>query len=288
VQLTGSLRAHGRSLCDLMRRDDVGPNRHGRTPRRSSQPQRRSPRYPLRLARHAGSTQGPEMRGTYRFAGPVLSVCVARRGASSRTEPPANTTQRQRDDQSTMVRTSLAAADRVQQLEDVWATRPRSSDSRPMTVTWPHSHRRATRAPSSWGPPRSSRSEVWESWRMLLPASFPDVPSSDWLVLVTPAYGPPYGGPPPLILEAELAPHAEGQRVRGGVAHAGLSAPSRRGQWTRYNAALRLRNTGLGGVVRRRRPQWLRAPGDSRPRLALNLVNPSNDGGPTPRGLSIY
>ena len=184
-----------------------------------------------------------------------------------------------------------AAADRVQQLENALGLRgpvlrftAYDGDVAPLTPT---SNPRAQLV----GPSTIRRgAEVWESWRMFLPASFPDVPPSDWLVLVTPAYGPPYGGPPPLILEVEGSRLTLRANVYAVTSPTPIwSAPFTRDRWTRYTLHFDFAEKGWVELYVDGRPQWLRAARRPRVhRLDLSLVNPSNDGGANSARLSIY
>ena len=292
-RLRASLRAHGRSCAILMRRDDVGPNsppagRHDVQPALNG----RSPRYPLRLARHAGRHKRPEMTRNVSVRR-ACALCLALLGVvpAAVQSQPANTTATFNGTTKARWSDQSAAADRVQQLEDALGLRgpvlrftAYNTDVAPLTPT--SNPRAQLVGPSTILP----GAEVWESWRMLLPASFPDVPSSDWLVLVTPAYGPPYGGPPPLILEAEGSRLTLRASVYAVASPTPVwSAPSRRGQWTRYTLHFDFATPGWVELYVDGRPQWLRAARRPRVhRLALNLVNPSNDGGANSARLSIY
>jgi len=131
---------------------------------------------------------------------------------------------------------------------------------------------------------------LWESWEMFIPNSFPDVPDLAWVVLVTPAYGPPFAGFPPLVLDVR------GDNLRlDADAYAPVpyepvwSTPLPRGRWVRYTIHFDFASNGWIEFWVNDKLQWLQEdPGPRVHVLPYHLVDATNDGGPNSARLSVY
>jgi hypothetical protein len=140
------------------------------------------------------------------------------------------------------------------------------------------------------GPPNiEPGDEVWESWRMYFPASFPNVAYPKWLGLMTPFYGPPFAGSGPLGFEMR------GSRLAMGVNEYALvhwvpvwSVPLVRRRWYRFALHFKFAAPGWVELWVNDKPQLLREANVSAYRLHLSLIDPSNWGGANSARILIY
>ena len=131
---------------------------------------------------------------------------------------------------------------------------------------------------------------VWESWMMFFPASVPYVSSTQWLALWTPAYGAPFAGSPPTEFVVS------GSRLElGRNAHAAVpwqpawSMPVPRGRWTRFTVHFKFAANGWLALYVDGRAQSLREGlGPTARRLAIALIDASNDAGPNASRIFVY
>jgi Polysaccharide lyase len=131
---------------------------------------------------------------------------------------------------------------------------------------------------------------VWESWRMFLPQSFPDVPAPAWIILVTPAYGPPYAGLPPLTIAARDTSLTMGVNANATTPYSAVwSIPMPRNRWITYLLDMRFAPQGWVELWVNGVKQWLReGTAPKTQRLPIGMIDQTNDSGLNSARLSVY
>jgi len=131
---------------------------------------------------------------------------------------------------------------------------------------------------------------VWESWLMFFPPSFPYVSSTQWLALWTPAYGAPFAGSPPIELIVSGSRLELGRNVHAAVPwQPAWSMTVPRSRWTRFTVQFKFAVHGWLALYVNGRAQSLgEGLGSTARRLAIALIDPSNDGGPNASRIFVY
>jgi hypothetical protein len=129
----------------------------------------------------------------------------------------------------------------------------------------------------------------WQSVKLRIPTNFPRLRRNETALLVTPAYGPPYKGSPPLglrvlgddlVIKTNKYGRPRSQEI--------WDMRIRRGEWIRFTWRFRLAKDGWTEMYVDGRKATFRVDGRRTKRPRLALIDRTNGKGPWSARLSVY